>query len=73
MMGGWTGCMLEHAYHGRDTVRFINDGRTDGMHAQACISRERHSISDFLTCGMWDAINVGLLFFSVGSQNLWDP
>jgi hypothetical protein len=22
---------------------------------------------------MWDAIIVGLLFFFVGSQNLWDP
>jgi hypothetical protein len=29
--------------------------------------------SIILTCGMWDAINVGSLFFLVGSQNLWDP
>jgi hypothetical protein len=29
--------------------------------------------SIILSCGMWDAINVGLLFFLVGSQNLWDP
>jgi hypothetical protein len=31
------------------------------------------SQSIILTCGMWDAINVGLLFFLVGSQNLWNP
>jgi hypothetical protein len=42
-MGGWTGCMLEHAYHGRGAVQFINDGRMDGMHARACISWERRS------------------------------
>jgi hypothetical protein len=38
-----------------------------------CFIRSDKQLSNFLSCGMWDAINVGLLFFLVGSQNLWDP
>jgi hypothetical protein len=44
MMGRGMGCIPERAYHVRGAVRFIDDdGRRDGMHAQACISQERCS------------------------------
>jgi hypothetical protein len=45
-----------------------------GQVCAVCTVCRWHSMpSNFLSCGMWDAINMGLLFFLVGSQNLWDP